>query len=259
MNISEAVVSGESEEVLPDIAGELLTAYNAQDVAIKKKQQLIKETNEEIVKESVRCRELESELASLNRKIYCAIEDGKGYEAKCAELWEEVNKSLKRKLELSSKLRDIKHELDEKKRAYEKYGNIMWEYGESESVVEKKNVVYKCLQEARVEFEAVCDEVEAISEMQFEVEIGKLRNGIQEALERRNEVKMRNSQMSDRISELGNRMDSIEREKDIYLKRNQAQLNRMQRQLKEVNLSLEKKQDQLRHVSRQRQLMRTKQ
>ena len=84
-----------NEEVIPDLAGELVTAYDAQDVAIKEKQQLIKHTHEEIARETVHSRELESELASTNRKIYCAVEENKGHEAKCAELQEELNLMVK--------------------------------------------------------------------------------------------------------------------------------------------------------------------
>ena len=242
----------QSEEAIPGIAGELLTAYNAQDLAIRNKQQLIKSLIEEGASENVRCRELESELASLNRKIYCVVEENKGYEAKCAELWEYLDQSLKTKLEYTQLLSELNQQLQEKKRTYEKYTASIEEYEKNSEIVEKKSSEYQRLEELTAELESIREEIESKSAVDLDERIEELRKVTLVEQERKGELESQRSQLNERVEELDNEVDNLEREKEMYEKRNQAQLIRMQRQLQENNLSLEKTTDQLNQLTIQR-------
>ena len=244
--------AAQSQEAIPGIAGELLTAYNAQDLSIRNKQQLIKSTIEEVARENVRCRELDSELASLNRKIYCVVEENKAYEAKCAELWEYLNQAVKTKLEYTHRMSDLNQQLQQGKRTYEKYAASIEEYEKNSEIVEKKSSEYQQLEEKRAELESICDEIESKEALCLDERIEELRRITAAEQEEKRELENRKSQLNEKIEELRTEVDSIEREKDIYEKRNKAQLFRMQRQLQENNLGLEKQTDQLKQLTLQR-------
>ena len=245
----------EREEAIPGIAGELLTAYNAQDLAMRNKQQLIKDTIEEEARENVRVCELERELASLNRRIYCVVEDNKGHEAKCAELWEYLNHSLKTKLEYTQQLNELDQQLLEQKQTYDRYTASMEEYEKNSEIVEKKSSEYKRLVALTAELESIRKEIESNNAAGIDERIDELRKIIVVEQERKIDLQNKRCQLNARIEELENGVASLEREKEIYEKRNQAQLIRMQRQLQETNQSLEKTTEQLNQLTIERDLL----
>ena len=245
-----------NEEVIPDLAGELVTAYDAQDVAIKEKQQLIKRTHEENAKETVHIRELESELACTNRKIYCAVEENKRYEAKCAELQEELNLMVKKKLNKVQLLNNLKQKLVEKKRSFQVYTDKIEEYNRCTEIVERKSSEYKLLEKAKLELEDINNEIQKRSEVNQNEKIDELKRKLVAEENREVELRARKSHLDELIVEREKKLESIEKEKEIYMKRNQAQLIRMKRQLQESNISLEKKAEQVRQLSRHRDQLR---
>ena len=245
-----------NEEVIPDLAGELVTAYDAQDVAIKEKQQLIKHTHEEIARETVHSRELESELASTNRKIYCAVEENKGHEAKCAELQEELNLMVKRKLDTVQLLNNLKHKLLEKKRTFQVYADKIEEYNRCTEIVKRKSSEYKLLEKAKIEFENTNKEIQKRNEVNWNEKVEELKRKLVAEENRQVELRARKSNLDQLTVEREKKLESIEKEKEVYVKRNQAQLIRMKRQLQESNSSLEKKAEQVRQLTRYRNQLR---
>ena len=245
-----------NEEAIPDLAGELVNAYDAQDVAIKEKQQLIKRTREENARETVHSRELESELASTNRKIYCTVEENKGYEAKCAELQEKLNLMVKKKLDTVQLLNNLKQELVEKKRSFQVYTDKIDDYNRCTEVVQRKSSEYKLLEKAKIELENINNEIQKRSDVNLNEKIEELKLKLVAEENRKVELRANKSHFDELILEKKKKLESIEKEKDIFVKRNQAQLIRMKRQLQESNISLEKKAEQVKQLARHRDQLR---
>lgn len=230
---------------IPDITAELVEASNNQDIAIRKKELEIREVKNNTDKEEVKCCQLESELASLNRKIYCAVEDTKELESKSLCEKENLNKILMESLQLKSKIKHCVQNVIERKQQYTTYKEKMRNYDYNILNSLESTIEFVKLSELKTKLEDINQQIKTKEGFKYGSQIETVDRELEKLTSEKEGLISKQAVLTTQLAEIKNNIDNIEKEKEIYLKRNKAQLKRLQKQLQELDNYRKKKHEEV--------------